>query len=180
MGDFALHLNRPRCDRAGCGRCAYEVTFDGFVCYVCDAADRAQYNITILRGPPEPPATTRLQAFLAAVPPVARLTMAFVYGDGWRRQCVCGRCERPWLNHGWICPVDYHRLRYLRILDGMWHRADFRPSQLTFVDWDEALLRFHEMFVDIVPWDAELLNEFAEASVRQVRQLAHGLDFFPS
>ena len=186
-GSLAPPLNRPWCCRAGCGRRAYLATAVGFLCYVCDADDRIQYAIRLLRGPPGRPTTTPIQDFMdvellggppgriAAMPPLARLTLEFVHGDGWRCQCPCGRCERPWLNQGWICPAEYHRLTYVRLLGTMFYMASYRPPQLAYVDYDEAVLRFHEMYVDLVPWDEAVLREIAESSARQVRLVGAGV-----
>ena len=50
-------------------------------------------------------------------PALAKLCMDFLHGDGWALQCHCTRCKRPWLNAGWVCPVEHRRLDGFFFLD---------------------------------------------------------------
>ena len=101
-------------------------------------------------------------------PALAKLCMEFAHGDGWELQCHCTRCKRPWLNAGWVCPVEYHRRAYLERLDRMFNMAGYHNFELCYVDWTVAVPRLHDMSTDEIPWDITALVEFARLSARQV------------
>ncbi len=65
--------------------------------------------------------------------------MEFVHGDGWELQCHCKHCKRPWLNAGWVCPVEYQRRTYLQHVDRFFNMADYATFELCYVDWDVAV-----------------------------------------
>lgn len=44
---------------------------------------------------------------------LAMNTIEFVFGDGWKDQDHCGKCERGWFKSGWICPDRYEDLRWV-------------------------------------------------------------------
>ena len=44
---------------------------------------------------------------------LAMNTIEFVFGDGWKDQDHCGKCERGWCKSGWICPDRYEDLRWV-------------------------------------------------------------------
>ena len=56
-------------------------------------------------------------------PALAKLRMDFLHGDGWALQCHCTRCKRPWLNAGWVCPIEHRRHLYLQMLGGFFFLA---------------------------------------------------------
>jgi hypothetical protein len=113
-----------------------------------------------------------LQDFMGN-PALAGLCMGFLYGDGWGQQCHCTRCKRPWLNAGWVCPVEYQRRTYLQHLDRMFHLAGYTTPELCYVDWGAAVRQLHDMETDEIPLDPRVLVEFARASCRRVREELH-------
>jgi len=113
-----------------------------------------------------------LQDFMGN-PALAGLCMGFLYGDGWGQQCHCTRCKRPWLNAGWVCPVEYQRRTYLQHLDRMFRLAGYTTPDLCYVNWDAAVRQLHDMETDEIPLDPRVLVEFARASCRRVREELH-------
>ena len=68
---------------------------------------------------------------LLAVQDLGMKILEFVFGDGWAEQCSCRRCERAWLNAGWICPVTYYRREYLQMLDTRYPELRYRAQNST-------------------------------------------------
>lgn len=180
MGDRGLSAaNRPRCSRVGCNRRAYVEggeedavqgdavqgdTDHGFLCYVCDSTDRREWARRRWTGPVGRPRSSLLQQHLDDEP--GHITLLFLFGDGWSQQCLCTRCERPWLDAGWVCPVDRNRRWYLRVLDRLFHA--YPTWELGYVDWDTAVRLLHDMSTDEIPWDIAALLEMARSSARRV------------
>ena len=123
----------------------------------------------LLRGTPVRQSSAPLQDFMGN-PALAGLCMGFLYGDGWGQQCHCTRCKRPWLNAGWVCPVEYQRRTYLQHLDRMFRLAGYTAPDLCYVDWGAAVRQLHDMETDEIPLDPRVLVEFARASCRRVRE----------
>ena len=159
MGHCGTGADRPTCGQDGCGRRAYA---DG-LCHVCDSALRHQWTTKLLSGSPARQRSTPFQNFLENAS-LAKMTMEFVYGDGWLLQCHCmRRCPRPWLNAGWVCPVEYHRRMSLRLLDRVFCQDGYLNFELQYVDWDVAVSTLHAMDTDEIPWDEAVLAEFPAA-----------------
>ena len=184
MGARYHGANRPFCDRGGCGRRAYKEAVDGleFLCHVCHSSvyneQMSHWALQEVRGSPSRQSSTPLQDFLEN-PALAKLCMEFLLGDGWALQCRCSRCERPWLNAGWVCPVEHRRHMYLQMLDGFF--AGYANFELQYVDWFAAVRRLHDMHTEEIPWDMRELLEFARLSRDQVRTELHEMypDEFP-
>ena len=176
MGHRGDGANLPYCGEDGCGRRAYL----GDLCYVCDAAFFNEWAPKLLCGLPARQSSTPLQDFMGnplqdfmGNPALAGLCMGFVHGDGWEQQCHCTRCKRPWLNAGWVCPVEYQRRTYLQHLDRMFRLAGYTAPDLCYVDWGAAVRQLHDMETDEIPLDPRVLVEFARASCRRVREELH-------
>ena len=107
-------------------------------------------------------------------PALAKLCMDFLHGDGWALQCHCTRCKRPWLNAGWVCPIEHRRhLLCLQMLGGFFFfgYANFELS--TWTGLFAALRRLHDMYTDEIPWDIRDLLEFARLSCSQAHAAQH-------
>ena len=177
MGARDHGANRPFCDRGGWGRRAYKEAEDGLelLCHVCHSLIYNQqmmshWALPEVRGSPSRQSSTPLQNFLEN-PALAKLCMEFLHGDGWALQCHCSRCEHPWLNAGWVCPVEHRRHTYLQMLDGLF--AGYANFELEYVDWFAAVRRLHDMHTEEIPWDMRELLEFARLSCDQVRTELH-------
>ena len=170
MGSWGLETNRPHCDRFGCNRRAYVEgdVVQGFLCYVCDSADRRERALRRWRGPVGRLRSSLLQQHLDDER-CGHITLLFLFGDGWSQQCGCTRCERQWLNAGWVCPVEHHWRRYLYMLDDLFIHTGYAACELRYVDWQAAVRRIHDMLTDEIPCDIPALVEFAELSARRVR-----------
>ena len=170
MGAWGLEFNRPHCDRFGSNRRAYVEgdAVQGFLCYVCDSADRRERALRRWRGPVGRLRSSLLQQHLDDER-CGHITLLFLFGDGWSQQCGCTRCERQWLNAGWVCPVEHHRHTYLARLDGIFDMAGYTTFELVYVDWAAAVALFYNMTADEIPWDIPALVEFAGLSARRVR-----------
>ena len=95
-------------------------------------------------GPAKPGSVNRslLQRHLGDV--TCSITLNFAYGDGWSSQCRCPqRCERKWLNSGWICPHEYHRTLHLDRLDKIYESSKLDSDLLRYVNWNDAVLELH-------------------------------------
>jgi len=152
----------PLCERLGCGRRAYyRDDVLGLRCCLCVAEEGREWAAKYWGGPS---AGLRfpLQQHLGHA--CGAITMLFVFGDGWQEQCLCTRCNRRWFDGGWICPVDYHRARYLRMLDEFYDAYSFGRDQLAYVGWDAAVLALHEMLTGVTAWELDVILEFADAS----------------
>ena len=171
MGSWGDGRARPTCHQEGCGRRYYGESEDGLLCHVCDGAARNEWAQRMLCGSPEQDLfNVPLQDLFLDYPAVAKLCMEFVHGDGWQLQCRCTRCQRPWLDAGWVCPVEYLKRTYLHDLDRIFQSAGYSHDGLCYVDWDAAVQRIHDMHTDAVLLDeAALVEEFAEASARRAR-----------
>ena len=168
MGSWGLESRRPQCDRAGCSRRAYVVDeVHGCLCFVCDSTDRRDWAQRLWTGPAGRPRSSRLQTHLED-PHGGQITLLWLFGDGWSQQCCCARCEREWLNRGWICPAEFNRRAYLSELDLLYREGGFESWELVDVDWDAAVLALHEMLAGMVELDDRVLLGFAEASARVV------------
>jgi hypothetical protein len=165
MGHRGDGADRPYCREDGCGRRAYVDD----LCHVCDGASHKKWATKMLRGSPARQSSAPLQDFLDN-PALAKLCMEFVHGDGWEWQCHCTRCPRPWLNAGWVCPVEYQRRTYLQELDRIFTMAGYTTPELCYVDWDVAVLWLHDMETDEIPGDIRILVEFARASSQRVNE----------
>ncbi len=121
-GDGAI---RPYCGEDGCGRRAYVED----LCHVCDCTLLHTWAQKMLCGSLVQQSSAPLQDFLDN-PALAKLCMEFVHGDGWELQCHCTRCQRLWLNAGWVCPVEYHGRTYLQQLDRMFSLAGYASPEL--------------------------------------------------
>ena len=98
-------------------------------------------------------------------PVVAKLCMEFLHGDGWEKQCDCTRCEREWLNAGWVCPVEYRWHMYGQMLDLIFlNEAVYAVFDFQYMDWDAAVRCLHDMHTDEIPRDDRALKEFARLS----------------
>ena len=173
MGCRGVGPDLPYCDMPRCGRRAYVEAEEGLLCCVCDASfsnERMSESAQRLACcTPARQSSAPLQAFLQN-PILSKTCMEFLHGDGWERQCECTRCNHSWLNEGWVCPVEYHRQRYLQHLDRIFNMASYTAFELRYVDWDVAVPRLHDMDTNEIPWDQAVLLEFAEASSRFVRE----------
>ena len=167
MGSRGDGGNRPVCVEEGCGRRAYVEGEAGALCHVCDSALRNDWATKLLSGSPAGQRSTPLQNFLRN-PPLAKLCMEFAHGDGWELQCHCTRCSRPWLNTGWVCPVEYHRHAYLQHLDSIYRVEGYARYELSYVDWTAAVAVFHDMSTGEIPFDIVALLRFARLSAEQV------------
>ena len=169
MGHWGDGANRPTCHQEGCGRRYYVEGEDGLLCHVCDGALRSEWEQKMLCGSPARQSSAPLQDLFLDNPAVAKLCMEFTHGDGWQLQCHCTRCPRPWLDAGWVCPVEYQRRTHLQDLDRIFLFRGYTQGRLCYVDWVAAVRRIHDMRTDVVLWDTAALLEFAEASARRVR-----------
>ena len=130
MGSWGIGYDRPLCEE-GCGRRAY--TMDevlGPTCCVCVANAQCAWAARFWGGPP---GRQRFPLQLHLSGARGALTLLFAFGDGCSEQRSRARCDRRWLGNGWICPVDYSRPRYLRVL-GAFHAAhSYERNQLPYV-----------------------------------------------
>ena len=98
-------------------------------------------------------------------PALAKLCMDFLHGDGWALQCHCTRCKRPWLNAGWVCPIEHRRhLLCLQMLGGCFFFGYANYELSTWTGLFAGLRRLHDMYTDEIPW----LGHTGSAGVRQV------------
>ena len=148
-------------------------TEEGLFCFVCDVSISnelmSQSAQKLACCSPARQRSAPLQAFLQD-PLLSKRCMDFLHGDGWELQCECTRCNHSWLNEGWVCPVEYHRRRYLQHLDRIFNMANYDAFELGYVDWQGAVRRVHDMYTKEIPWNQAALLGFAEASRRFVRE----------
>ena len=162
----------PFCSKPDCNRRAYVEAEEGVllcnVCYSSVSNERMSESAQRLACcSPARQSSAPLQDFLQN-PPLSKMCMEFLHGDGWERQCECTRCNHLWLNAGWVCPVEYHRRMYLQMLDGLFIQTGYATFELRYVDWQVAVQRIHDMHTDEIPWDIRALVEFARLSAGQV------------
>ena len=175
MGFRGTGTSRAFCDRPGCGRRGYVDDGTRFLCHVCHHDRKTHETRSVLkevRGSPARQSRTPLQVILHN-PALVQLCMEMMHEEddwAWELQCPCTRCERRWLNRGWVCPVEHHRELYLRLLDAIFHSEGFRSAELTYVDWDWAVLQMHEMHTYVIPWSLPLpaLRAIARSSADRV------------
>ena len=128
----------------------------GFMCCVCIRKSENDGAHERLLAKLSKSSSTAFEAFLASQYYLVKKTMEFAYGDGWAEQCPCRRCPQEWLNLGWICPIDFHKRWYLRILDERFYAAGYSHLQARDLDldWDILVARLHDelyvIFDDVI------------------------------
>ena len=99
---------------------------------------------------------------------LGQLFMEFLHGDGWALQCPCTRCERPWFDAGWACPVEHHLRMYVTSLRHLYFEEGYISVDFMYLDWDSAVRLLHEMLSGFIPLDRAALVQFAEVSCNQL------------
>ena len=139
------------------------------LCHVCNQRMMNERLLEMLlsevRGSPARQSSNTPLQEMWENPPLGKLCMEFLYGDGWALQCHCTRCKRPWLDAGCVCPIEHRRQHYLSFLDRFFYGHNF--MEFYYVDWGAALRLPHES-TDEIPWDMEHLLEFARLSCDEV------------
>ena len=171
MGSRGDGVDRPYCDRDGCGRRAYVEGEDALLCHVCDSIllnqRMSQSEQNLLGCSPARQSRAPLQDFLQN-PALAKLCMEFLHGDGWERQCLCTHCKHSWLDAGWVCPIEIRKRMYLQKLDELFVERGYFNFELIYVDWHEAVRCFHDVYTGEIQLDFRILEEFAHVSRTQL------------